>query len=89
MACRVFNGAIVCGHKVKAWFCGWCGKPATRLCDFPVARNAAAMKSFRPGKTRPRAKMTTCDAPMCDDHRKEIAANVDYCPNHVNQKLAL
>lgn len=89
MACRVVNGAIVCGPKIRALSCGWCSKPSTRLCDFPVARNVRAMKSFKAGKTKPKAKMTTCDAPMCDDHRKEIGPNMDLCPNHANQKLAL
>ena len=31
----------------------------------------------------------TCDAPMCEDHRKPIARNVDYCPKHRADQGAL
>lgn len=89
MTCRIVNGTIVCGPKDRTVRCGWCLKECTRLCDFPVARKARAMKVTGRGKTRARSSLTTCSAPMCDDHRKEIGPNVDYCPTHREAGLEL
>lgn len=40
MPCEIRGNAIVCsrgGRKAPA--CRWCGKPSTKLCDYPTSKN--------------------------------------------------
>lgn len=64
------NHAIVCGPKARALKCYVCGAPAPYLCD------------FRLSSPHQITHVKTCDRPMCDRHRMNVAANVDYCVEH-------
>lgn len=60
--------AIVCSRgRVKVCCVVFCGKPHTALCDYPVVR---------------RGVKTTCDSPVCDQHRHAVGDNLDWCQGH-------
>lgn len=63
--------AIVCsrGKRQKVCRVGFCNKPAVALCDYPVEVHG---------------KQTTCDAPMCEQHRHPVLgkADTDWCNAH-------
>ena len=69
--------AIVCsgrGRRPKP--CAYCGRPSSRLCDFPV--------------TKDRGVKGTCDAPLCERCTARIAGDGDLCRAHAplwDQKL--
>lgn len=46
-----------------------CGRMSIALCDAPAGHDLAG-------------KPTTCDAPMCELHRRKGGTDVDYCPRH-------
>lgn len=58
--------AIVCGLP-KPKPCIYCGRPHTKLCDFPL-------EAQKKGKT--------CDRPMCDRCTTHIDPDTDYCGPH-------
>jgi hypothetical protein len=59
--------AILCGRgQRKPAPCKFCGRPQTKLCDFPVTRH----------------RSSTCDAPCCNNHAKSVGLNLDYCLTH-------
>lgn len=66
---RTADGTIVCTTRgvVRPEATCPCGKPATRLCDFP-------MTGARSG--------TTCDRPMCAWCAWRASKNLDYCDEH-------
>jgi len=47
--------------------CRYCGRPCTKLCDFPVERNG---------------KVTTCDAKMCGWCATHVGHEKDLCRAH-------
>lgn len=53
------------GRQVKR--CKNCGRPLTKLCDYPL---------------RGEKKGQTCDAPLCNACAVSQGENVDYCPPH-------
>jgi hypothetical protein len=61
--------AIVChgGRRPREQLC-LCGKPATRLCDWIIAKR---------GK-----RIVRCSAPMCDGCSIRPAPEKDLCPTH-------
>lgn len=71
MACefrRTDHGAvIVCGTRRKAPPCKMCGKPSTKLCDFPLRGPKAGQ---------------TCSIPICDGCATPQGEGIDYCPVH-------
>jgi hypothetical protein len=66
--------AIVCTRGRRQKPCRWCGRPHTKLCDFPLSGAKA-------GKT--------CDAPMCDRCATSVGPNLDYCPPHTRYSETL
>lgn len=64
--------AIVCsrGHR-RPKPCVQCGKPSTKLCDFPLKGKKAG---------------ATCSRPICDACARNMGASdkdtIDYCPTH-------
>jgi hypothetical protein len=70
MPCRVVKVgdtvAFVCGPRQRSKPCVGCGKPHTKLCDFPLMGPKA-------GKT--------CDRPLCD-RCAVSDGDIDYCPTH-------
>lgn len=74
MPCRTLKDdegritGFMCGRAARKLDpCRWCGKPHTKLCDYPL-RGAKAGK--------------TCDAPICDDCATSIGPDRDLCPAH-------
>jgi len=75
MPCRPFTHAgltgIICTRARKPRQCCECHRPGTYLCDAVVVR---------------RGKQTTCDRPICADHRTTIQVDaetgdsIDLCP---------
>lgn len=70
------------GKRPKKAACVACGKPATRLCDYPL-------RGKRAGKT--------CDRPLCDQCTKEQKGVIqlgptidtfDLCPAHAQEQVA-
>lgn len=63
---------IICsrGRKTKPCRVGFCNRPSVALCDYPVIDD--------------HGKHTTCDAPMCADHRHPVPgqADTDWCNAH-------
>jgi hypothetical protein len=59
----------VCSRGQRRHTCSvpHCGRRAPFQCDYPVAR---------------KGKDTTCDAWLCDAHRKSQGPEIDYCPAH-------
>lgn len=64
--------AIVCtrGRRPQCCRVGCCNKPSVALCDYPVLDD--------------HGKPTTCDAPMCEQHRHPVPgqADTDWCNAH-------
>lgn len=73
MTCRAVRvpggAAIVCSLEPRPAPCmiPGCGRPHTKLCDFPVTR---------------RGKTTTCDVKICDTHAISAGTDRDHCPAH-------
>jgi len=77
--------AIICGGPKKR-LCEFCKRQyATRQCDFPIERRKAGRKDPRAFKV----VRTTCDAWMCEQCATAQGPNVDYCPPHERNKLAI
>lgn len=80
MQCRAVKvgevTAIVCGKFKEAAKCRWCGRPSTKLCDYPLSSRG----ELADGKT--------CDAPMCDAHARNAGPNKDLCPEHAKSAAA-
>lgn len=56
---------FVCGRgRVRR--CSTCGRPSTKLCDWPL--------TGKPAKT--------CDRPICTNCARHIEPDTDYCPAH-------
>jgi hypothetical protein len=73
MPCEVVKlgdgtAAIVCtrGERSKTP-CRWCSRVHTKLCDYPLG-------GIKKGKS--------CDAPICDQHAREIGPDRHLCPPH-------
>lgn len=66
---------IVCGSRQHQARCSVpnCGRPALKLCDFPVVRKGL---------------QKTCDAKLCDVHTTAIGDDRDACPAHRARALA-
>lgn len=71
MVCKTMNlpgggFAIVCGlPKPKA--CIHCGKPSSKLCDFPLTGAKVG---------------STCDRPLCIRCATHVDPDTDYCQQH-------
>lgn len=73
----------------------WCEKPATRYCDAVIGVEArGAVRNKQGGVDALLAgldgEMWTCDAPMCDDHARQVGRisgkepeSIDHCPHHI------
>jgi hypothetical protein len=59
--------AIICGRGSRPRPCSVCGRPHSKLCDFPL-RGAKAGK--------------TCDRTLCDQCAVHQEPDLDYCPAH-------
>jgi len=73
--------------------CVFCGKPATKLCDFPMGYAGVIFdlpeeeKVFDcHGKDITADQMVTCSRPMCDECATEWEG-MDFCPNCVEKKF--
>lgn len=60
-------GVFICGRSSRKT-CSSCGRPANKLCDYPVQRRGAA-----PG---------TCDRPICSACAVKVGPDKDYCGAH-------
>lgn len=60
---------IACTRGRQPKPCAYCGRPSSRLCDFPVKVGDLGHK-------------TTCDAPLCDRCTTKIAGDGDLCRTH-------
>lgn len=68
--------AVLCGGKRRS-FCQFCQKrPATKLCDFVVGKQAKIERGMQ------RRVDKTCDASMCAVCATDVGKNLDYCPKH-------
>lgn len=56
--------AIVCGSRPGPRKCRVCGRPSTKLCDYPV---------------KPPPSKARCNAPACDDHSVHVGEDLDWC----------
>lgn len=67
---KVVGGGFACSRGSSLdrlrKFCG-CGRPATRLCDYPL-------RGPKSGKT--------CDAPLCERCAIAVGADQDFCQPH-------
>lgn len=59
--------AIICGRRAPVKRCVHCGRPSSRLCDYPLTGAKA-------GKT--------CDRPICAGCTTHIPPDTDYCRTH-------
>lgn len=60
--------AIVCGsRRLSGKPCVGCGRPSTKLCDYP-------MRGVKAGQT--------CSRPVCDKCAVHQDPDVDFCPTH-------
>jgi hypothetical protein len=59
--------AIICTRGGRTNPCKYCGRPHTKLCDFPL--------------TGPKAGKT-CDIPMCEKCATHFDQDTDYCRAH-------
>lgn len=71
--------------------CLWCGAPATHYCDSLIGCERRASD-----KTLITGEGFTCDAPMCEAHRKQVGHvamsegphdTMDVCPAHADVGL--
>lgn len=72
--------------------CMWCDRPATRYCDAPIGFEAKGAARNKNGTVRQLliggdSRMWTCDAPMCNEHAKQVGFicgkdpdSIDHCP---------
>jgi hypothetical protein len=67
MECEIHDNMIIC-RSGRSHSCKFCGKRATKQCDFPVIREG---------------KEQTCDAWLCAGCATSQGPNVDWCPPHV------
>ncbi len=58
---------IICGLHRSTQRCKFCGKPATKLCDFPLHGPKQGL---------------TCSIPMCDQCATAQGEGIDFCPAH-------
>jgi len=54
--------------------CRFCGRPATKLCDYPVGEWVS------PHMVKEYGKRMTCDAKMCDRCATNLGYEMDFCP---------
>jgi len=59
--------AIICGRRSKPKACVCCGRPSSKLCDFPLT-------GAKEG--------STCDRALCANCAVHRAPDTDYCPTH-------
>jgi len=83
MSCEVIKlrdfTAVVCSRRSSRAPCRWCGRPHTKLCDFPLSGAKAGR---------------TCNTPMCDRCATPIkrlfgGPDLDYCPPHARYSETL
>lgn len=65
---------FICTRGNRAKPCKYCGRPHTKLCDYPL-RGAKAGK--------------TCDIPMCDRCATHVEPDTDYCRAHAEEESLL
>lgn len=58
---------FICGRKDRVKTCVHCGRPPSKLCDFPL-------KGAKAGKT--------CDRPVCEQCATHVEPDTDYCMTH-------
>lgn len=74
--------------------CMWCDKPAIRYCDAAIGFEAVAAVRDKAGNVTGLlaggGNSWTCDAPMCDEHSKQVGHvcwqepdSIDRCPHHM------
>lgn len=78
MPCRTIdlgNGAyaIACTRGRNPKPCCSCGRPSSKLCDFPLKGNTTGQ---------------TCDRPICEKCAKHVPPDTDYCPTHAQMQEA-
>lgn len=71
---KVVGGGFACSRgsaldRLRK-FCG-CGRPATKLCDYPL-------RGPKAGKT--------CDAPLCERCATVVGADRDFCQPHARDE---
>lgn len=60
------GGKITCSRTSQRR-CVTCGRPSTKLCDYPIIRNEGE---------------ATCDNPCCDTCSVRVGPNRDHCLKH-------
>ncbi len=65
--------AIVCRRGNRPKPCSICGRPGSKLCDFPL--------------TGPKAGKT-CDRSLCAKCAVNVGPELDYCPTHGRMSAA-
>lgn len=76
MPCQPISGpggmtGFICSRGPRAKPCCICGKPSSRLCDFPL-RGAKAGR--------------TCDRPLCAGCAVHVGPDRDLCPAHAGME---
>jgi hypothetical protein len=61
-------------RKDEKEYC-YCGRKAVAYCDAP---NTHSIKTWL-------GVLSTCDAPLCEEHRHKIDIDTDVCPQHNNE----
>lgn len=61
--------AIVCRGRQPQKRCVHCGRPSSKLCDFPL-------RGAKTGKT--------CDRPICKRCAQHVPPDTDYCKTHAD-----
>jgi hypothetical protein len=78
MPCYAFKignaTGFICTPRERSKPCKYCGRPSSKLCDYPL-RGAKAGK--------------TCDIPMCDRCATHIDPDSDYCKAHAEEGTRL
>lgn len=69
--------------------CIWCAAAGVKRCDFPVQRSASAKDAKSHEQRGVRLKLKPCGLPMCADHADHRGGNLDFCPQHKDQRLTL
>lgn len=76
--------------------CMWCGTPAVRYCDAVIGIEPVNAQRGGDGSVTGllaglESKQWTCDAPMCDNHGRQVGwicgiepDGIDHCPYHVS-----